>query len=211
MYRHWLAIALIIVGFGCSGKTVDESNPQALYDEALEDIQNDRYIMAVEKLRSVRNKFPYSKVATQAHLKMADVYFAQESYVEAAAAYEAFRDLHPKHESAAYASFKIGEAYRKDIPTVISRDLTSAYKAQDALRSFLEQYPQDAEVPKAKVFLQETRDLLASKETYIGDFYYKKGEWDAAKIRYQKILDMYADTNQGPIAKNRLEDIQNKK
>ena len=60
-------------------------------------------------MKTIKNKFPYSNYATEAQLKIADVYYMQESYGEAAVAYEAFRDLHPKHEKVPYAMFRIGE------------------------------------------------------------------------------------------------------
>src|SRR5437870_1063058 len=83
---------------GCSGKAIDENDPGALYGEAEEDIKNDHYQIAIDKLRAIKNKYPYSKFAVDAQLRIADVYFLQESWGEAATSYEAFRDLHPKHE-----------------------------------------------------------------------------------------------------------------
>ena len=62
----------------------------------------------IDKLKIIKNKYPYSKYALDASLRLADVYFLQESYTEAALAYESFRDLHPKHEKVPYAMFRIG-------------------------------------------------------------------------------------------------------
>src|SRR3954471_15762619 len=105
-----LGVLLAMTGsptfFGCSSAPVNDNEPERLYKDALDDIQSDHYQVAIEKLKLVRNKFPYSSFATEAQLKIADVYFMQDAFAEAALAYEAFRDLLPKHEKVAYAMFK---------------------------------------------------------------------------------------------------------
>src|SRR5688572_1079635 len=106
-----LAILAAVAVTACSGQKIDENNPQDLYKDAEEDIQDKRFAMALDKLKSLKNKFPYSHLATQAKLRIADVYFDEESYIEAAGAYESFRDMHPKHEKADYVLFRIGESY----------------------------------------------------------------------------------------------------
>ena len=85
------------VGFGCSTSELNENDPVVLMKDAEEDIESSRYILALEKLQKIKNQHPYSKQAVDAKLRIADVYFLQENYAEAAATYEAFRDLHPKH------------------------------------------------------------------------------------------------------------------
>lgn len=204
--KNLTAFALLTLGLiSCSGKPVDETNPQSIYEDALQDIENERFQLAQEKLRTVRNKFPYSAAATEAHLKIADIYFLQEAFVEAAAAYEAFRDLHPKHEKSNYASFRIGESYYKDIPTTISRDLTSAYKAQDALQAYIESHKNDDQGILAKKYLLETRTALAQKEFYIAQFYNRQKDGPAVIARCKKIIELYPETEVAESAKQLLE------
>jgi outer membrane protein assembly factor BamD len=190
---------------GCSGKSVNESDPASLYADAEDDIKSDRYQIALEKLKTVKNKFPYSKYAIDAQLRIADLYYLQELYPEAAANYETFRDLHPKHEKAEYAMFRIAKSYFMDIPSVVARDLTPAQKAQDAYNEFLKRFPASPDTVEARKDLAKTRSLLASKELYIGDFYYKRDFYESAKARYQKIIDIYPDTDIAVNAKQKLD------
>lgn len=204
------AILLALPGAlsGCSGKSVNDKDPSALYDDAMEDIKSDHYQIALEKLRTVKNKFPYSKVAVDAQLKIADVYFAQEQWAEAASSYETFRDLHPRHEKVAYAMFRAAKSYFNDIPDPIARDLTPAQKAVDAYRDFLRQYPAAAEAEEAKKDLAKAREDLAGKELYIAEFYYKRDFFESAKGRYEKILEQYPETQAATQAKTRLASIE---
>lgn len=197
-------------GSGCSSADIDENDPTALMKEANEDIESSRYILALEKLQKVKNQHPYSKEAVEAQLRIGDVYFLQESYAESAATYEAFRDLHPKHPKLSYAAYRVGLAYYSDLPGNHARDLSSGYKAQDAFRDFLEHFPNDENAPAAKAKLVETRGVLAEKEIYIADFYYKREMWEAAKGRYTKVVNLYSDTGFAESAKKRLQAIETK-
>jgi outer membrane protein assembly factor BamD len=199
-----------IGGFGCSSADVDENDPAALMKEAEEDIDSSRYLLAVEKLQKVKNQHPYSKQAVDAQLRIADVYFLQENYAESAATYEAFRDLHPKHPRLPYAAYRVGLAFFSDLPGNHARDLSSGYKAQDAFKDYLAHFPTDENVAAATAKLLETRKILAEKEMYIGNFYYKREMWEAAKGRFTKVLNLYADTPSVDDAKTRLKDIETK-
>ncbi len=194
----------------CAGKEVDESDPASLYSDAEEEIKNDHYQMAVDKLRVVRNKFPYSKYAIDALLRIADVYFMQESYEEAAAAYEAFRDLYPKHEKTPYAMFRVGKAYFSDIPDPVARDLTVAVRSMDAYNEFLRRFPMAPEATEARADIAQIRKFLAEKELYIAEFYFKRRFYDAAKARLEKLLEGYSDTPIAEPARVMLADIGEK-
>lgn len=202
-----LSVAMGSFFGGCAGKATHTADPAALYNDALEDIKSDHYQMALDKLREVKNKFPYSKVAIDAQLKIADVYFAQEEWPEAAAAYETFRDLHPRNEHVPYAMYRVAKSYFNDIPDPIARDMTPAQKAVDAYNEFLRQFPGAKEIPEAKEDLAKAREDLAEKELYIGDFYFKRDFYESSKGRYQKILDLYPETPAATEARSKLDKV----
>lgn len=198
-------LSLASTGFvGCAGKPIDESDPAQLYQDAEDEIKSDHYQIAVDKLRIIKNKFPYSKYSLDAQLRIADVLFLQESYGEAASAYETFRDLHPRHEKVAYAMFRAGKSYFMDIPDPISRDLTPAYKAQDAYNEFLRRFPKDERADEARADVATARRILAEKELYIGNFYYKRDFLESAKPRFEKVVSLYPDT---PVVKEAQEKL----
>lgn len=202
-----LLIALVGAFPACSSKSIDESDPGSLLKDAEEDIKSDHYQIAIEKLRVIKNKFPYSKYSVDAQLRLADVYFMQDSFIEAASSYEAFRDLHPKHEKISYAMFRIAKSYFNDIPDPISRDLTPALKAQDSYGEFIRRFPTDPQVDEAKKDLNSTRSMLADKELYIGNFYYKRNFYDSAKPRFEKVIALYPETNAAREAQEKIQKI----
>ncbi|MGK5082227.1 outer membrane protein assembly factor BamD [Bdellovibrionota bacterium FG-1] len=192
---------------GCSGKPVDETDPASLFQDAEDEIKSDHYQIAIDKLRTIKNKFPYSKYSIDAQLRIGDVLFLQESFSEAAATYEIFRDLHPKHDKVAYAVFRIGKSYFNDIPDPLSRDLTPAQKALDAYNDLLKRFPNAPEAAEAKKDAAHTRDVLAAKELYIGDFYFKRDFLEAAKPRYEKVVTTYPETESAKRARAQIAEI----
>jgi outer membrane protein assembly factor BamD len=199
------ATSLVVLSQGCSSPGVTENDPAALYKDAEDDIKSDRFQLALDKLKEVKNKYPYSKYAIDAQLRIADVYFMQEMYPEAASNYETFRDLHPKHERVAYAMFRIAKSYFNDMPGNVARDVTPSQKAADAYNDFLRRFPDAPEAVEGRKDLAKARGLLADKELYIANFYMKHEFYESAKPRYQKVLDLYPESPAATEAKAQLD------
>lgn len=204
-------LAALTLAGACSTGSINDNDPEALFKEAQSDIESDRYQLALDKLKIVRSKFPYSSYSTLAQLRIADVYFMQESFIEAAHSYQTFRDLHPKHDQVAYAMFRVGESYEQDIPSKLARDLTSAYKALDAFGEFLQRFPNDPKSAEARNKVQEIRGRIAQKELYIAEFYEHWDEPGSAYGRYRKIEKVYPDTPVIQKAQKRREALENDK
>lgn len=207
----FLSLWIALSGFsGCATEEINADDPASLMKDAEEDIESSRYILALEKLQNIKNKHPYAKEATQAQLRIADVYFLQDNYAEAAATYEAFRDLHPKHPKIGYAYFRVALSHFNDIPGNHARDLTPALRAEAAFDEYLYRFSKDEFSEEARAKRSECRNILAGKEIYIADFYYKRKHWEAARGRYQKVVSTYGDTSFVDHAQKRLKDLEGK-
>jgi outer membrane protein assembly factor BamD len=199
-----LSLALLASFGACSTAPINESDPESMYKDAEADIESDRYQIAVEKLQLVKNKFPYSRFSALAQLRLGDVYFLQDQFLEAATAYELFRDLHPRHERIPYAMYRVGESYLNDIPGNIQRDIASARSAEVAFQQFIARFPTDAQAAEAKNQLQRARNIQAEKEYLIGEFYFRRSKWKAASGRFEHITRDYPDTPSFKDAQERL-------
>jgi outer membrane protein assembly factor BamD len=164
-------------------------------------------MMPIKILRVIKSKFSYSNYGQLAQLRIGDVYFLQESYTEAAAAYETFVELYPKNEKASYALYRTGESYFKDIPTTIERDMRSAESAISAFTNYLKKYPTGDNVEQAKDMKHKAYEKLAEKEMQIAKFYIRRKKADAAKNRLQKILDQYSDSDVAAEAKELIQHL----
>ena len=213
MKKHARLLSFFLFGFvlilhtGCSSKKVNENDPKEMYEDAEADIKNDRYLLALDKLRVIKSKFAYTSYGALAQLKIADVYFLQESFPEAASSYETFVELYPKHEKTAYALFKEGEAQFMDIPSNIARDLRSAETAIQTFDIFVKKFPGTEYQQKALEMRQLAYDRLAEKELSIAEFYIRRKKPDAARLRLQKILDNFSQSSSAEKAKELLKSL----
>lgn len=179
----------LLVIFSCaSDKPTGKTEAEILYKEAKELMDEERYILATEKINQLKNQYPYSYYATPAELMLADILYKQENYVEAAAAYLLFRDFHPRHERIPYVIFQIAESFYLQLPDTDDRDLEPAFEAIKFYREIITKYPDSPELKKAKKKINECKQRLNNKEQYVADFYFKTESYDAALWRYQDIL-----------------------
>jgi outer membrane protein assembly factor BamD len=202
-----LALMLGAWMVSCVGKPVNEADPKEMYEDAEIDIEGNRYLLALDKLRVVRSKFSYSNYGALAQLRIGDVYFLQDSFPEAAVAYEGFYELYPKHAKASYALFRAGESHYSDIPTTTARDLKSAENAIQWLGTYLARYPRGEHSERARDLRQKAYDKLAEKELDTARFYLKRKKYPAARTRLEKLLELYPGSAYADQAREMLEGL----
>ena len=196
---------LITLFFSCaverpSGKTEAE----VLYKEAKDLMADRRFILATEKLNTLRSQYPYSYYSTYAELALADILFHQENFEEAAASYILFRDFHPKYKEQDYVLFKIAESYFSQKPQTYDRDLTPAVKAIKYFNELKSLYPNSKYLKDAKSKIEECRKMLVDKEKYIADFYYRTEDYESAKHRYNNMFENFRSYEMKSLAALRL-------
>jgi outer membrane protein assembly factor BamD len=190
--------AVLVFLTGCSKskkgaiRTV-EGSPEGLYKEGLALFNKRDYSDALEKFQEITSTFPDSPPYTVwAELKVADCHFFREKYVEAVAAYEEFRKVHPTHEEIPYVQYQIGMSYYTQ--TVSSdRDQTPTRKALSSFEYLVANYPPSLFTEKAKEKIAVCRERLAGHELYVGNYYYKHHRYLGAAKRYETFLDEFPE------------------
>lgn len=166
----------------------DTSKASGAFGLAQQLEEDERFEEALSQYRDVKNRFPYSRYAVSAELQMAEVHFKKESFAEAQGAYQLFKELHPKHPKIDYVTYKIGESIFMQLPSTVDRDLSLAPAAIKEFDVLLRDFPQSKYVKKARETRQKTIEMLAKKELYIADFYYRTEKWLPALVRYEKYI-----------------------
>ena len=191
-------LVLLLLGLllGCAGKkgkglkTV-EGDPEILYKQGLVLFNGRQYKAALEKFEQIKSNFPDSPPFTVwAELKVGDAHFYLKSYVEAAAAYEEFKKIHPTFEEIAYVQFQIGMSYFSQMTTP-DRDQTMTKKALSNFEYLIANYPPNLFTEKAKDKVWVCQRQLAEHEFQIGQFYYQNDKFRAAVARFEGLLEKY--------------------
>lgn len=154
--------------------------------------KDERYEEALTLYSDVKNKHPYSQYAVKAELKIADVYYKRESFIEAENAYKVFKDLHPKHPQIDYVTFRLGMSFYMQLPSTIDRDLSLADQAIIYYDEVIRSFPSSKYVSKAQEHKKKSLRMLAEKEDYVAEFYFIRDMFDSALKRYEYLLKNYS-------------------
>lgn len=211
------ALLLALLGLGlsaCSGGNsqgkVDYSvSAQQNYERGLKELAQEDWVAAAKYFSFIKARFPYSKYAVLAELRLADAEFGAEHYVQAIDAFKQFIKFHPSHDMVrnGYASFRIGGAYYEMLPGDMwilppshEKDQSASGDAHRELTDFLKKYPRSPQVPKARTLLGRINRRLAEHELYVARFYWKRGEPMGAVIRLRRLLDKHGGVGYDPEA-----------
>lgn len=186
-----LVLAAMFI-WACAGKEAAKDDPEAQFQLAEEAFNDEHYLLALDRYREIKNRFPYHSRATDSDLRIADTYFAQESYIEAASAYEIFKELHPANPKSDYVQYQIAMSFYNQVPSSSARDLGAAYRAIDAFEVLRQRYPRSEYSIKAGNLILECRHKLAEHEEYVADFYFRRNHYLSASYRYTALLSEFS-------------------
>lgn len=182
---------LLLSLMACSTIDKKSDTPEGAFSIAEEFDKDERYEEAVRRYTEVKNKFPYSNFATKAELAIADVYYKQESYPESQVSYQTFREMHPKHPQIDYVVFRIGMSYYNQLPSSLDRDLSVAQEVVTTFDELMKRFPTSQYINEAAEKKLATLKMLAGKEEYIANFYFKREMFDSALPRYESLIFKY--------------------
>jgi len=173
----------------------DEKTPEALMSEGMNYFESGRYGAAAEAFQMIKDRYPYSKFAVVAELKLADAFYGKELFDEAFETYRDFERLHPKNPDVPYVVYQQGMCRFGQIDS-IDRDQSAAFKAKDEFERLIKKFPGNEYARRARIKLRECYIYLAEHELYVGHFYFKMKDYRAAMGRYRYIIENYPDFGQ---------------
>ena len=180
-----IALLLLLLLASCAKEPAFD--PVAKFKEAEEKMQGFKYEDARKAYQEIQEKAPDRSYDADIMLRIADTYYGEEKYAEAAVEYQAFLNFHPVHRDAPYAQYQIGMCSYNEI-TTIDRDPALTRTALKEFQALLTKYPKSPYEEEANKYIAICRDKLAEYELYVGRFYHKKGSYLAALGRLEKLL-----------------------
>jgi len=190
---------------GCGGArgaaSVEYSvSAQRNYEKGMDALQQEDWIAAAKYFAFIKSRFPYSKFAVLSELRLADAELGAEEFASAIDNYRLFIRLHPTHEmvSNGYASFRIGDAYYKQLsgdswlmPPAFEGDQSANEDAAAELSVFAEKYPQSPYREKAQLIIKKVGKKLADHEWYVAQYYWKRDKPMGTVLRLRRLLERY--------------------
>lgn len=185
------ALTFVLLAGCSSSSTIDTNTPEGAFKLAEKFEKDERFEEAIAQYNQVKNKHPYSKLATESELRIAEIYFKREEYVEAQNAYQVFKELHPSHPRIDYVTYRLGLSFFNQLPSTIDRDLSVAERAILYFDEVVQSFSKSAYVKEAADHKIKALKMLAEKEYYIGNFYFIRDRYESALGRFEDLLIKY--------------------
>lgn len=173
--------------------------PEITFSQANEKIKKGDYEEAREILAIVKTQDTSGQYAPLAQVRIGDTYFEEELYEEAAIEYEQFLKIHPYHRYSSYAQYQLAMSYFKRIRTP-DVSYSDAQRALTEFEKLLKLYPRNPYTDAAENKIKMCKSILAEYEFYVGKFYFKKGSYNAAALRFNSMIQNYPESKNEPEA-----------
>lgn len=148
------------------------------------------YAEARKILLEVKNRDTTRLYSQRAHLKIADSYIKDGDIDIGIEEYRKFIELYPDSQYASYAQYQIAMTYFSQIG---SPDRGSG-EAQKALQEFMrlkELFPRNPYREAVELRIEKCKNVIADGEFLVGEYYYKKGSYNAAITRLEGLLKQF--------------------
>lgn len=176
------------------------------YQEGIKSLKEGDVIFAAKKFNEVETLFPQSDLAPKSALMAAYSYYSQDYLDDAIAELERFFRVYPLHKNLDYAYYLMAVSYYEKIVDE-TKDLKSIIDAKNIFKKIINEYPNTEYALDSQFKLDLINDILASKEMYIGRYYFDKKKWISAINRFRNVVDQHETTIYIQEALHRLVEI----
>jgi outer membrane protein assembly factor BamD len=176
--------------FGKGSSSSVEKSAEQLVIEGTQAMQKKDYEDAIKSFQQLKERYPYSKFAILAELKLGDAHFYNKDYTDAAIAYEEFARLHPRNDVIPYVLYQIGMCHFLSF-TAVDRDQEETRLAMEAFHRLIQAFPQSEYALRARQQLFECQKRIVAHEYDVGRIYFIMGEFYAARERLESINRNY--------------------
>ena len=215
MNKFFLFIAFFAILISCSKEEIKESiikekslDLQVLeaYQEGVKSLETGDVLYAAKKFNEAETLFPQSEWAPKSALMAAYAYYTQDYYSDTIAELERFIRVYPLSKNLDYVYYLLGISYYEQIVDE-KKDLQSIIKAKEYFKIVSKNYPNTNYSLDAEYKIDLVNDILASKEMYIGRYYFDKKKWIPAINRFRTVIDDYETTLYTQEALHRLVEV----
>ena len=215
LINHFILILLFVIFASCSKEKIIESvikekslDGQVLeaYSEGLDSLKGGDVLFAAKKFNEAEMLFPQSEWAPKSALMAAYSYYSQDYLEDAIAELDRFLRVYPLSKDRDYALYLLANAHYEKIIDE-TKDLQSILLAKKNFNRVLKQFPQTEYALDSEFKLDLINDILASKEMYIGRYYFDQKKWIPAINRFRTVVDDYDTTIYVEEALHRLVEV----
>ena len=213
--KLFFTITIFVLFVSCTKQTQNKSvlketsidlQVQESFKEGIKALEGGDVLYAAKKFNEAEILFPQSIWAPKSALMAAYAYYSQDYYSDTIAELRRFIKLYPMNKNLDYAYYLLAISYYEQIVDE-TKDLQSIINAKEIFNKILLDYPNTEYAYDAQFKIELINDLLASKEMYVGRYYFDRKKWIPAINRFRNVVDDYETTIYAEEALHRLVEI----
>jgi outer membrane protein assembly factor BamD len=163
---------------------------QTLYQEALNNMDRQRYLTAIELLERMERQHPRGQLAEEAKLMLVFANYRIGKFSDAILAADRYLALYPNGRDADYVYYLKGSSQYLQIVD-ITRDQQIAQDSIETYTALVQTYPNSRYADEARDRIRIARDNLAGKEMSVGRYYLGQGQYTAGINRFRMVVEQY--------------------
>lgn len=192
-----LIVGLLVTGCGRGKKKVGKETPRdiELFEQGLHELNKNRYIVGRLLLNTLITTYPDSAYVPMAKLAIADSFYREgttEALAQARVEYKDFANFFPTHPLADDALMQVAFVHLRQI-LAPNRDVTAAKKAEKALLTVLQRYPNTDRKEEIQEWLRKVRNHIAEHDMEIARLQMKRKRLKGARSRLQEVAEEYPE------------------
>jgi len=215
LFKAFKFLFFLLILVSCSKNEIKDSSIKEkslelqvleVYNIGKDALDGGDVLYAAKKFNEAETLFPQSDWAPKLALMAAYSYYTQDYYGDSIAELKRFIKVYPYHKDLSYAHYLMGVCYFEQIVDE-KKDLESIRNAKIKFDFILKEYPNTEYALDAEFKITLIDDILASKEMYIGRYYFEKKKWISAINRFRTVVDEYDTTIYTAEALHRLVEV----
>lgn len=199
--KYLLIILVALTGiWGCAtSENTSIMGPGQRLGYAMKLYNDKDYQEAIKEFQAITLQYPGNVVVDSAQFYLGMCHFNRDEYILGAYEFSRLIKNMPASKFVPKAQYMLADCYFKLSP-YFELDQKYTRKAMDEFQAFIDFFPTNPQVPDAEKKIAELNDKLAHKEYYTAYIYKKLGDYEAAIMYYDFVLDTYHDTKYAPLA-----------
>ena len=198
-----VVLSALITACSSDDNKYDETrdwSAEKLYSRAKEELLGGDYKKSINYYEKLEARYPYGKLAQQAHLEIGYAYYKDKDVVSALAAADRFIKLHPNHPNVDYAYYLKGLVnFNEDLGVMGSisgqdlseRDPKAARESFEAFKEVVTRFPDSRYTPDCIARMRYLVNAMARNEVSVAEYYLRRQAYVAAVNRAQFVISNY--------------------
>jgi outer membrane protein assembly factor BamD len=200
--KFFAAVLLSVALVSCQGisKVLKNKDPQYKLRMAEQYFAKKKYTYAQQLYEDVMPFFKAGPEFEDIYYKYAYTAYKQRDYINAENLFKTYLEVFPNSTRAEEMDYMRAHSFYKQSPKA-ELDQTNTIKAMGMMQTFINTHPGSARIKEAAQIIDICRAKLEVKDHKAAQLYYDMGQYRAASVAFNTLLNDYPESTKGDVYK----------